>query len=113
MNNHAICKLKRDKYVSSRDGNSHLLELYCSKCGQYLVLYQKDGLGALLRLYVDRIFEPKEIAQLQTKNMTKDDLPKLRCKNCDSLVGLPMIYEPEQRLAFRLIRGSFVKKNIK
>lgn len=103
-------KLKNDRYVKSRGGNSHFLDLYCGKCQQHFALYQKDGHGSLLRLYLDRIFEPKELHELQFQSLNKKDVSALECPKCASLIGVPMVYESECRLAFRLIRGSFVKK---
>lgn len=103
-------KLKNDRYVKSRGGNSHFLDLYCGKCQQHLALYQKDGHGSLLRLYLDRIFEPKELHELQFKSFGKKDVPALKCPKCASLIGVPMVYEAEGRLAFRLLHGSCVKK---
>ncbi len=102
--------LKKDGYANARGGNSHFLDLYCSRCGQHLVLYQKDGRGSLIRLYLDRIFDPKELSKLQFKNTGKKDMPNLKCLKCGLLIGMPMVYEIERRLAFRLIRGSFAKK---
>lgn len=102
--------LKKDKYVNARGGNSHFLDLYCSKCNQHLVLYQKDGHGRLLRMYLDRIFEPQELTLLQSRISSKTEMPNLKCPKCNALIGTPMVYEAERRLAFRLIHGSFVKK---
>lgn len=101
---------KKDKYVNARGGNSCFLDLYCSACRQHLALYQKDGHGSLIRLYLDRIFDPRELSELQSKSIGKKNMPNLRCPKCGSLIGTPMVYEREQRLAFRLIRGSFVKE---
>jgi len=105
--------IKKDKYANARGGNSHFLDLYCSKCGNYLLLYQKDGHGSLLRLYLDRIFEPHYLAELKFKGYNRKTLPALKCSKCENLIGLPMVYEPENRLAFRLIRGTFRKNNSK
>ena len=102
--------LKKDKYVNARGGNSHFLDLFCSKCNQHLALYQKDGRGKLLRMYLDRIFAPQELSLLQSKIAGKGEMPNLKCPRCGALVGTPMVYELERRLAFRLIHGSFVKK---
>jgi hypothetical protein len=103
-------KLKKDRYAKRRGGNSQFLDIYCSKCNQYVALYQKDGPGSLLRMYLDRIFEPNELHELQFKSLNKKDVPALRCPKCDLLIGMPMVYELEERLAFRLFQGSFVKK---
>jgi len=101
---------KKDKYVNARGGNSHFLDIYCSRCGQHLALYQKDGRGSLLRMYLDRIFEPPELASLQFNNNDKKEIPNFQCSKCSALIGTPMVYEKENRLAFRLLHGSFVKK---
>jgi len=105
--------LKKDRYVNARSGNSHFIDLFCSQCKQHIVLYQKDGHGALLRLYLDRIFEPKEFSLLQARINSKIEMPNLKCQKCDALIGIPMVYESEKRLAFRLVHGSFAKKNHK
>lgn len=102
--------LKKDRYVNARGGNSHFLDLYCSKCNQHLVLYQKDGHGRLLRLYLDRIFEPQKFPLLRSKIGSTTEIPNLKCPKCDALIGTPMVYELERRFAFRLIRGSFVRR---
>ena len=103
-------KLKKDRYVRPRGGNSHFLDIYCSKCNHHLALYQKDGHGSLLRMYIDRIFAPKDLHELQLKGGGKSNLPSFKCPNCQALIGTPMVYEPENRLAFRLVPGSFIKK---
>ena len=102
--------IKKDKYVNARGGNSHFLDLFCSMCNEHLVLYQKDGRGGLLRLYLDRIFAPQDLSILYSRINTKSEMPNLKCQKCGALIGTPMIYEAEKRLAFRLIRGSFAKK---
>lgn len=94
-------KMKKDKYRKSRGGTSQIYKLYCSKCGDYLLTYQKDGIGALLRLYVDRII---------TSNAGVSS--NLICGSCTNLVGVPMVYKPEDREAYRLVRGSFSKEKV-
>ena len=106
-------ELKKDKYVNARGGNSHFLDLYCSKCSEYLALYQKDGQGRLLRLYLDRIFAPTNISFLNLRVNSKAEIPNLKCVKCNTLIGTAMIYERENRFAYRLIFGSFLKKKSK
>src|SRR3989344_1533349 len=86
-------KLKKDRYVHTRGGNSHLLDIHCSGCKAYLLLYQKDGHGSLLRLYLDRIFAPPELQMLQFRYQNKKDMPNLACAACKTLIGTPMVYE--------------------
>lgn len=112
MHNHpSVHTLKNDRYAKARGGNSHFLDLHCGRCRQHIALYQKDGEGGLLRLYLDRIFAPPSLQALQAKS-SKKDLPVLKCSNprCNAIIGVPMVYEKEGRLAFRLLRGSIVKK---
>jgi hypothetical protein len=106
-----VVKPKKDAYQKRR-GTPQFLNVVCAECQSLVVLYQKDGPGNLLRLYLDRIFAPAEIAQLQNTVFSKKDMPQLRCPQ-GHLIGLPMIYEPEQRLAFSLVPGSFGKRKHK
>lgn len=69
-----------------------------------ILLYQKDGLGILKRLYLDRIIIPLSLA---------DGNKNLICKKCNALLGIPMIYQKEKRLAYRLFSGAVEKKIIK
>lgn len=91
-------KLKNDNFRHSRGGNTKIYDLSCSKCGTFVLKYQKDGIGDLLRLYLDRI--------INTESFTEN----LSCSKCNQLIGTKMIYKPEYRLAYRLRRGSVRKK---
>ncbi|MBI5221685.1 MAG: hypothetical protein HY979_02685 [Candidatus Magasanikbacteria bacterium] len=100
--------LKRDKYKSSRGGHSRLLNVCCRKCEELVVVYQKDGPGNLRRLYLDRIFNPPGMVNLQLKNM--EEIPVLKCQNCKEILGTLYIYIKEKRKAFRLHQDSVIKK---
>jgi len=91
-------KLKHDKYKTARGGASKLLTISCQACGASICRYQKDGPGALRRMYVDRISEPR--VPLSNKDLS--------CPN-GHLLGVAILYKKENRPAFRLITGS-VKK---
>jgi len=99
---------KKDKYKSSRGGHSRLLNVCCRKCESVVLVYQKDGPGNLRRLYLDRIFEPSEMVNLQNKNIK--DIPVLKCKKCFETLGTPYIYIKEKRKAFRLYQDSVIKR---
>ena len=101
--------IKKDRYTKARGGSSALLLLRCAKCNAPVVLYQKDGPGQLFRLYLDKIHAPKQLAQLQHTAANKTALPGLTCPQCGTVLAMPMRYVPEDRLAFRLLRG-IVKK---
>lgn len=93
---------KNDKYKKVRGGYSRLLNISCQKCDEHVCLYQKDGSGNLRRMYVDRIIQNK--VPISGKN--------LNCRN-SHLLGVKMIYEKENRPAFRLFVDSVNKKIVK
>jgi len=101
-------KFKSDKYKKSRGGYSRLLDIFCAKCGQHLCFYQKDGPGILKRMYLDRIFESTSYSNLEKLTIKK--IPQFICHNCKQLLGIPYVYEKENRLAFRLFVGGVSKK---
>jgi hypothetical protein len=87
-------KARKDRYFSSRGGVYVLVKVYCASCNAYILTYQKDGHGALIRLYLDRIVEPEVSFRL------------LRCNQCNELLAVPMIYKKEGREALRINRGK-------
>lgn len=101
-------KIKKDRFKSARGGKTHLLELSCRKCGSLVAVYQKDGPGPLLRLYMDRIYFPEKLKGLQTNSLS--DIGMLKCDKCGEIIGVPYIYPKENRKAFRLFQDSLVKK---
>jgi hypothetical protein len=103
-------KLKNDKYKKARGGASKLLDISCSHCGDHLCFYQKDGPGLLKRMYLDRI---SDSSYEDMQNLSLKDIPQLVCPNCKRLLGVPIIYEKEQRLALRLFVGAVTKKIVK
>lgn len=106
-------KLKNDKYKKRRSGQSYFLEIYCKNCDSYILLYQKDGKGALHRLYFNRIFEPEDLSLLQNnKYDSLSDISDLVCEDCNSILGVPMIHS-DGRFAFRLIKDNLYKKRKK
>ena len=104
-----MIKFKKDHYRRVRGGSTQLFDIICSKCGNRVILYQKDGPGQLLRCYINRIFAPEELAQLQYNTSLDTNLmPNLVCE-CGNHIGSPMMHK-DGRLAFRLVRGSFKRR---
>jgi ribosomal protein S27E len=101
-------KFKKDKYKRARGGHSRLLNVSCRKCGNLVLIYQKDGPGNLRRLYLDRIFFPKPLADQQNKPLNQ--IYSLKCKICGEILGTPYIYPKEKRKAFRLYTDAVIKK---
>ena len=101
--------LKHDTYRAARGGYARFLNVYCGHCQTHVLLYQKDGPGTLFRLYLDRIFAPESLANLQEiTDISK--VPDLRCPSCKVVIGTPYIWEEEFRKAYLLKQGSFIKK---
>lgn len=92
-------KLKSDRYKKSRGGSSKLFDIKCHHCGNHLFFYQKDGPGALKRMYLDRIYQFGNI------NLNKN----LVCSKCQTLIAIPMVYKKENRDALRLFVGAVIK----
>jgi hypothetical protein len=101
-------KLKTDKFRKSRGGYSRLLNVACRKCGNNILIYQKDGPGSLRRLYFDRIFSPERLVGLQKNKI--GDVGPLKCGQCKEILGTPYVYKKESRKAFRLYQDAVVKK---
>lgn len=99
---------KRDKYKSARGGYSRMLNLHCHKCNTIFAEYQKDGPGNLRRLYMDRIAAPGRLVGLEKKSIKS--IPPIKCPKCGSIVGMPYIYEKENRKAFRVFQDALVKR---
>jgi len=101
---------KKDKYLRARGGTAHMINVSCAKCGERILFYQKDGPGWLKRCYLNRIvgIEKWEKLQHDEKIKSPEDMPNLVC-SCGNLIGTPMMNRHE-RLAFRLIRGSFARR---
>ena len=84
-----------DNYQKVRGGWSKFLNLYCVYCGQHVMLYQKDGPGPLMRSYLDRIVAPVSLTGMQNRKT----VPNIVCSHCHRLLGIPGIYDEEDRKA--------------
>jgi hypothetical protein len=104
-------KFKNDSYRKSR-GVPSLLVISCAQCQEYLMCYQKDGPGPLLRCYIDRIVYPENLAQRQYEVFDKSTASKLECRSCKVVIGSPIIYEKETRPAYHMRPGFFAKKKV-
>jgi hypothetical protein len=104
-------KFKNDTYTKKR-GTPALLKMSCSICEHIIMYYQKDGPGPLKRCYLDRIFYPEDLAKLQNYSFDKKNCLSVKCPQCKQLIGFPIIYEKENRPAFKLVQGAFSLKKI-
>lgn len=112
IDNFSQFKFKKDVYMKRR-GAPAMLVISCIGCGSYIMSYQKDGPGPLLRCYLDRIHHPKELEKRQHLIFEKKTAEKLACANCNEVVGTPIIYEKENRPAYHMRQGFFSFKKVK
>ena len=107
-------KMKRDHFRGARGGKAVMLDVFCSKCNTKVLWYQKDGVGNLLRCYLNRIYAPPELERLQNDPAIREprDIPNLTCPSCNTVLGTPMRHS-DGRLAFRLRPGFVYKKRCK
>lgn len=99
-------KFISDKYRKTRGGYSRMLDIRCETCGAHICYYQKDGSGSLKKMYLDRI-RGSRYENLQNTSFRK--LPDFTCQKCKKLLGVPIIYEKEDCLAFRLFQDEVTK----
>ena len=106
--------MKKDKYLRQRGGKARMLNISCTACETFVLRYQKDGPGNLLRCYLNRIFAPPELEDLQRDPTIQKpkDMPNLACPNCHTVIGTPMRHI-DDRLAFRLRKGMYAFKAVK
>lgn len=95
-----------DAYTQRR-GEPKMLVIKCDRCKHRVMSYQKDGPGSLLRCYLDRIHSPEYLHDRQYKYSDTRNLPLLKCDSCRSVIGVPMIYHLENRLAYRMLKDRF------
>jgi hypothetical protein len=103
--------LKSDEFRMARGGHARLLEVACGKCGERICFYQKDGPGALKRMYIDRMFIGRVWAN-GAEFDSRADAVELECSRCRERVGTRIVYEKEQRFAFHLLEGSTRKRRV-
>lgn len=87
-----------------------MINVNCAVCKKRVLYYQKDGPGWLKRCYLNRIFGIDRWEEIQHDLSIKvpSDMPNLTCE-CGNLIGTPMTHK-DGRLAFRMIRGSFIRR---
>lgn len=90
--------LKKDEYSRARGEWSRILDVCCEHCSAHIAYYQKDGPGALRRMYIDRFIDvaPEGV--------------ELICHECKRVLGTKIIYDKENRAAYRLYVDAVVKR---
>jgi hypothetical protein len=104
-----MSKIKKEKYF--RDLQNIILSICCAKCKKEVLWYQKEEGGNLERLYLNRILAPEKLVALQELASNKSHLITLKCE-CGAKIGTPISHR-ENRLAFKLLPGSFIEQKEK
>ena len=103
-------KPRKDKFTKARGGSSKLLSIFCAQCNTEILLYQKDGPGDLLRMYLDKILAPDDLVVKVSGYTNKSEMESLACRKCYTLMAVPMVYDKEDRLAYRIVNGEIKKE---
>ncbi len=96
-----------DQFTEAR-GAPKMLEITCAKCNKWILDYQKDGPGKLLRMYVDRIYHPKALREYTFSTSNIQSISPLKCWSCKKVLAKPIIYHrkhpsPETRPAYSIL----------
>lgn len=94
-----------NEYTYSR-GVPAMLSITCKKCNEWVMNYQKDGPGPLLRCYTDRIHEPADLRVNSFSEASIESAGDLACNHCQSLLGKPMIYRRTENSALNKVNES-------
>jgi hypothetical protein len=100
-----------DQFTESR-GEPKMLEISCKKCHTWIMDYQKDGPGNLLRCYVDRIYHPSALRERTFTNQTIKTVSDLKCSKCHTCLAKPIIYtrihpKKEIRAAYKVCNYGY------
>lgn len=105
-----------DQFTENR-GNPKMLELSCKKCHAWVMDYQKDGPGNLLRCYVDRIYHPSALREHTFSYKTIESISSLKCNKCKAVLATPMIYTrtyptKELRAAYKICTFGYKNPSV-
>ena len=112
-------KIKKDRYYKKKKvAKVKIFDVLCAKCGQLVLIYQKDGIGYLKRCYFNRIIEPAKYKSFANRGFYPvrkksssngvNDIGNLECE-CGQIIGAPAVHR-DGRKAFRMIRGKFRRR---
>jgi predicted RNA-binding Zn-ribbon protein involved in translation (DUF1610 family) len=81
---------------------SHVLEVTCAHCRQFIASYQKVGESGFVKMYNDRIIEGTiDFSQYHGA---------LFCPSCGERIATRYITKPDKKEAYRLVPSAFNKK---
>jgi len=68
-------------FKKNQKGKFFIIKIYCSNCHAYLYKYQKEGPGALVKCYTNRILEDKTKQDLKCPQCQQKFARKIRIRN--------------------------------
>ena len=83
---------------------SHILEISCAYCKQFIAYYQKVGESNLVKMYNDRIIEGTIDFSLYHG--------ALYCPNCQNKIATRYITKMDKKEAYRFVPSTFNKKKV-
>jgi uncharacterized protein YlaI len=81
---------------------SHILDIYCAYCKQYIAKYQKVGSSGFVKMYNDRIIEG-------TIDFTEYH-GAIFCPNCNERIATRYMTKMDKKEAYRFVPSAFNKK---
>lgn len=86
--------MKYDNPIKTNVRGSYEMIVSCGPCKNDIIIYQKRGVGNLLRIHLKRVIESE---------MELIDMDSLICPYCDTKLGDKVVIDDD--IAFRVRRG--------
>ena len=83
---------------------SHILEVTCAHCKQFIASYQKVGESNFVKMYNDRIVEGTIDFSLYHG--------AIFCPGCGERIATRYITKPDKKEAYRLVPSAFNKRKV-
>lgn len=93
-------KFTNDKYTKGRGKFSKRVTIKCVNCAEIVFSYQKEGNGAIEKLYFDNILD----------NFAVKKDAKLICPKCEKVLGSRFIFGKDKKMAFKVYPGAIFYK---
>lgn len=85
-----------DKYTKGRGSFSKQVAIKCVNCSEIIFNYQKEGNGAIEKLFLDSILD----------NFIVKKKAKLTCPKCEKVLGVRFVFGKDKKMAFKVYPGA-------
>ncbi|MFA7301209.1 MAG: hypothetical protein WC069_02790 [Candidatus Shapirobacteria bacterium] len=89
-------KFTSDKYTKGRGSFSKRVFVKCVNCSEVIFNYQKEGNGAIEKLFFDKILD----------NFGVKKESKLVCPKCEKILGSRFVFGKDKKQAFKVYPGA-------